>query len=114
MRLQHSRSSALIAIAGRAHAMIGAANSSSDNSETPTLPTSFITSRKYRFNRRLDAIQLGKLQVTDGRNGSTPSLLSSLPTEVSLQPSHAFLLPQNQWLRTSFRAQPLAALVRPV
>jgi len=42
MRLQHSRSSELIAIAGKAHAMIGAAKSSSDKSETPTLTTNLI------------------------------------------------------------------------
>jgi hypothetical protein len=42
MRLQQSRSAAVIAIAGSAQAMIGAANSSSDNSETPTLTTGFM------------------------------------------------------------------------
>jgi hypothetical protein len=42
MRLQQSRSAAVIAIAGRVQAMIGAANSSRDNNETPTLATGFI------------------------------------------------------------------------
>ncbi len=42
MCLQHSRSAAVIAIAGRVHAMIGTANSSSDSNETPSLRTGFI------------------------------------------------------------------------
>jgi len=42
MRLQQSRSAAVIAIAGRAQAMIGAANNRSDNNETPTLATGFM------------------------------------------------------------------------
>jgi len=42
MRLQQSRSAAVIAIAGSAHAMIGAANSSNDNNETTTLTTGFM------------------------------------------------------------------------
>jgi hypothetical protein len=46
MRLQQSRSAAVIAIAGSAQAMIGAANSSSDNNETTTLPTGFIALSK--------------------------------------------------------------------
>src|ERR1700746_3577669 len=99
MRLQHSRSSALIAIAGRAHAMIGAANSSSDNSETPTLPTSFITSRKYRFNRKLDAIHLGKLQVTDGR--MRPGILLKQFCKGSVAPAESWFSRGINSLRSS-------------
>src|SRR5712692_9363117 len=69
MCLQHSRSAAVIAIAGRVHAMIGTANSSSDSNETPSLRTGFIPLRKYRFDHRLHAIPPEKLQVTDGRVG---------------------------------------------
>jgi hypothetical protein len=48
--------------------MIGAANSSSDNSETPTLPTSLIASRKYSFCGRLDAMQLARKVAGYGRS----------------------------------------------
>jgi hypothetical protein len=41
MRLQHSCSAFVIAIAGKAQAMMGAANSRSDNIDTPTLLASF-------------------------------------------------------------------------
>src|SRR6478672_5514799 len=70
MRLQHSRSSALIAIAGKTQAMIGTAKSSSDKSETPSLTTDLIASQKYRFNGRLDAMQPGELQFTGGSKNS--------------------------------------------
>ena len=42
MRLQQSRSAAVMAFACIVHAMIGVANSKSDSSETPTLPTGFM------------------------------------------------------------------------
>jgi len=42
MRLQQSRSAAVIAMAGRAQAIIGAANRSNDNNETTTLTTGFM------------------------------------------------------------------------
>jgi len=41
MRLQHSRSAIVIAIAGKAHAMMGAAKTRSDSIDTPTLLASF-------------------------------------------------------------------------
>jgi len=43
MRLQQSRSAAVIAMAGSTQAMIGATNRSSDNNEMPTLTTGFMT-----------------------------------------------------------------------
>lgn len=52
MRLQHSRSAAVISAAGCAQAMIGIANIQSDRIDTPTLLTSFIvrlTVYHYRF-----------------------------------------------------------------
>src|SRR5207302_890153 len=74
MRLQQSCSAAVIAAPGLAHATTGSAASSIARIEMPTLPTSFIVSGEYRFNRSLDAIQLGKLEVTDGRMGvASPS-----------------------------------------
>ena len=48
MRLQQSRSAAVIAIAGMRQAIIGFANTSSNSNETPTLPIGFICLEKYR------------------------------------------------------------------
>ena len=63
MRLQQSRSAAVISAAGMRHAMIGAANRRSDSNETPTLPNGFIRP-KYRFPLSFDATRARKLQVT--------------------------------------------------
>jgi hypothetical protein len=46
MRLQQSRSDAVIAAAGTRHAIIGVANIRSDSNETPTLPNGFIRLKK--------------------------------------------------------------------
>src|SRR6266481_3723156 len=83
MRLQQSRSAAVIANAGMTHAIIGIASRTSDSSETPTLPTGFISLRKYRFDQRLDAIPRRKLEVTDGRLG----LARSTPPSLALEPA---------------------------
>lgn len=91
MRLQQSRSAAVIAAAGMTHAIIGVASRTSDSTETPTLPTGFIALRKYRLNHRLDAIPPGKLQVTDGRLGLARSTPSSFALGPVLQLSHASL-----------------------
>ena len=48
MRLQQSRSAAVIAIAGMRQAIIGVANTRSNSNETPTLPIGFICLEKYR------------------------------------------------------------------
>jgi hypothetical protein len=47
MRLQHSRSAFVIAIAGKAQAMIGVANTTRASIDTPTLLASFTANQGY-------------------------------------------------------------------
>lgn len=72
MRLQQSRSAAVIAAAGMTQAIIGVASRTSDKTETATLQTGLIALGKYRFTYRLDAILPGKLQVTDDHHADGP------------------------------------------
>jgi len=61
MRLQHSCSAFVIAIAGKAQAMMGVANSSSASIDTPTLLASFTANQGY-ITSNLDATDGGKLR----------------------------------------------------
>jgi hypothetical protein len=60
IRVQQSRSAAVIALAWIVHAMIGVANNSSDRSETQTLPTGFMywnrVSRQHSLGARLNGL----------------------------------------------------------
>src|SRR5438309_417389 len=95
MRLQQSRSAAVIANAGMTHAIIGIASRTSDSTETPTLPTGFIALRKYRFDLRLDAMPTGKLQVTEGSLRLARTTPKQLCPEVQCS-SRVVLLSRNQ------------------
>jgi hypothetical protein len=66
MRLQHSCSAFVIAIAGKAQAMIGVANSTSDRIDTPTLLASFTVNQGY-ITSSLDATAAGTCDITAGQ-----------------------------------------------
>jgi hypothetical protein len=61
MRLQQSRSTAVIAATGITHAIIGVARRTSDTTETPILPNGFMTLKKVYVPPALDAIRAGAL-----------------------------------------------------
>jgi len=73
MRLQHSCSAFVIAIAGKVHAMMGAANSRSDSVDMPTLVVSFTANQSLYYK-----------QFRRNRSGKVAALRQAIAQVVSL------------------------------